>query len=217
MSSPIRTRSGSASPQKAVQSSDTCAGAHRNEMPAYVVQLARDRPCAGNAEQPFLLRHVSKALIVCDKLPSIRHIAVRIAAARVETEGHDPKFSREAAGLLGSYQPESHIRLPAAERHLLRLRREHRRSAERDLADERRMRSPGDPGNSVRCTFHRDVLIEDLLANCRQATGPRQAVDQRHTSSSVSSAACRRLTVAWSTFKARAAPDKVPLRATARK
>lgn len=189
--------------QKAGQPGDAGSRPRSNEMPADVVQLARDRPCASNAEQPFLLRHVPKALAVSDELPSIRHIAMCIVAARVETEGHDPQFSREAAGLLGPHQPESHIRFPAAERYLLRLRGErktnirikrsemremlrqqmrgeHGWSAERDLSNERRMRSPGDPGNAVRRAFHRDGLIEDLLSDRRQSTGSWQAIDQRH-------------------------------------
>lgn len=189
--------------QKAGQPGDTYAGPHRNEMSTDVAQLARDRPCASNAEQPFLLRHVGKALVVSDELPPIGHIAMLVAMACVQTEGHGPEFSCDAAGLLGAYQPESYIRFPSAERYLLRLRsereadirvarskvcemlrqqmrRQHRRSAERDLADQRRMRGAGDPGDAVRRTFHRHRLIEDLAADRRQATGSGQAFDQRH-------------------------------------
>ncbi len=107
--------------QKAGQPGDTCSRPRRNEMPADVVQLAGDRPSASNAEQPFLLGHVGKALVVSDELPSIRRFSMRIVPARVETECHRPEFSRETAGLLGPHQPYRHIRFPAAERYLLRL------------------------------------------------------------------------------------------------
>jgi hypothetical protein len=46
--------------------------------------------------------------------------------------------------------------------------------------------------------------LQHLLADRGEAAGSRQAID-KPTSSAVSSAASRRLTVAWSTFKLRAA------------
>ena len=57
-------------PEKARQAGHAHAGPHGDQVLADMVQFAGHRTAAGNAEQPYLLRHVGEARIERDELKS---------------------------------------------------------------------------------------------------------------------------------------------------
>ncbi len=62
-----------------------------------------------------------------------------------------------------------------------KMHRQHGRSTKCNLADERPMRCLSNPGEfAIRRIFHRDGLIEHLLADSSQAAESRQSLNQRY-------------------------------------
>jgi hypothetical protein len=105
--------------KKARQAGHTNAGPHRDQVFADVVQFAGYWTIAGDAEEPPLLRHVSKALIEGDELPPFGVGQMSIGPMRIEAENHFADLPRHATRFIRPHEPHGNVGFAATERNLL--------------------------------------------------------------------------------------------------
>ena len=222
--------------KKAGQAGHAGSGAHAAARWLLIsLNSAADGPLAGDVQQPALLRHVGKLSVVCDEGPVVGLPQDSGSRAGIERERHLAKLANQVAGLsrrtsrsaTSASRRLSDLRLGRHGQLDRRMRAAKiRQPSRQQVRHQHRRRTRASPpaigswlARASRSKANADASMAWACSWSRRPRGVRRhrrgrAFDQGRLQLGFQRAR-RRLTVAWSTFSERAAPDKVPSRATA--